>query len=93
MPALGERGSATLARCLLCGGGRAGVTGTLLAEPISTRRDRVGQGPARGKEGMPVGGYLGLSPHRGQVQPWTTRSSQFPAEEPLGHCGNDWCSS
>lgn len=97
MPALGERGSATLARCLLCGGGRVGVTGTLLAEPISTRRDRVGQGPARGKEGMPVRGYSDLGPHRGQVRPLTTRSSQFPAEEPLGRwarglCGNDWCS-
>lgn len=51
MPALGERGSATRARSLLCGGGRAGVTGTLLAEPISIRRKRVGQGPARGEEG------------------------------------------
>lgn len=51
MPALGERGSATRARCLLCGGGRAGVTGTLLAEPISTGRKGVGQGLGRGEEG------------------------------------------
>lgn len=36
MPALGERGSATRARCLLCGSARAGVAGTLLAEPICT---------------------------------------------------------
>ena len=47
MPALGERGSATRARSLLCGGGRAGVTGTLLAEPIVTSRNRMGQGPAQ----------------------------------------------
>lgn len=53
MPALGERGSATRARSLLCGGGRAGVTGALLAEPIPTGKNKVGQGPARGEEGTP----------------------------------------
>ena len=51
MPALGERGSATRDRSLLCGGGRAGVTGTLLAEPIATSRNRMGQGPARERRG------------------------------------------
>lgn len=99
MPALGERGSATLARCLLCGGGRAGVTGALLAEPISTGRKRVGQGPARGKKGMPVRSYSGLSPHRGQIRPRTPDhpSAQFPTEKPPGRwarglCRNNWCS-
>lgn len=67
MPALGERGSATRARCLLCGGGRAGVTGTLLAEPISAGKSGAGAGPGPGQEeGMPVGNNSGLSSHRDQ---------------------------
>lgn len=67
MPALGERGSATRARSLLCSGGRAGVTGALLAEPISTRRNKVGQGPAGGEEGTPVRNDSGLSHYRDHV--------------------------
>lgn len=82
MPALGERGSATRARSLLCGGGRAGVTGALLAEPISTRRNKVGEGPARGEEGMPVTNDSDLSHFRDHVRPLTPDHSVFPVPRP-----------
>lgn len=86
MPALGERGSATRARCLLCGGGRAGVTGTLLAEPISTGRKGVGQGLGPGEEGMPKRSDSGLSftATTSDLELQTTRSSQIPAKEAPG---------
>ena len=81
MPALGERGSATRARSLLCGGGRAGVTGELLAEPISTRRKKVGRGPARGEEGTPVRNDSGLSHYRDRVRSLASRPPDLPCSQ------------
>lgn len=77
MPALGDRGSATRARSLLCGGGRAGVTGELLAEPISTRRNKVGRGPARGEE-KPVRNDSGLSHYRDHFRFLASRPPYLP---------------
>lgn len=48
MTVLGKWSSTTWARSL-CGGGCAGVTEVLLAEPTSTRRNQVGQGCSLGK--------------------------------------------
>lgn len=90
MLALGERGSATRARCLLWGGGHAGVTRTLLDEA----------GPGLGQRGDACEKLLRSQspPTMSDLRLQTTQSSQFPAEEPPGRwarglCrGNDWCS-
>lgn len=78
MPALGERGSATRATCLLRGRGRAGVPETLWVDPISTR---AGDGPgcADAEEGAPVRRASGLRAYCFRVGPRTPDPPGLPS--------------